>query len=196
VSTALATKELLWLACREKRCCHATRVIVTGRDVWRIASSLELAPWAFTRYAEATAGAPDGFRLEPGGAPYQVVLAKRGRVGEEGAPCLFLWKLADGHAQCGLGDGRPLSCQAYPALVVEGRLRAESSACSCRRWSVLDLDRNHELALAEAAAADLGEYCSLVAAWNAGLEGAAEARSYRDYCTYLMQAYAGGEAGR
>jgi hypothetical protein len=46
-------------------------------------------------------------------------LAKRGKVGPKGAPCFFLWKLADGHAQCGLGTLRPRVCLSYPALLVD-----------------------------------------------------------------------------
>jgi len=186
--TAATTRELLWLACRQKTCCHGARVIVTGRDVWRIATALEAAPWDFTRYAPAEAGAADAFRLEPEGPGYQVVLAKRGRVTGRGAPCIFLWKLGDGHAQCGLGATRPLVCQAYPAAMADGLLCAEGSGCTCRRWSVLDLDRDQDAALLAAAQRELDEYSEIVAAWNAGL-AAAGPRMYRDFCRHLMAAY-------
>src|SRR2546425_854710 len=165
--TAPATaRELLWLACRQKTCCHGARVIVTGRDVWRIATTLEAAPWDFTRYAPAQAGAPDAFRLEPEGQAYQVVLAKRGRVTSRGAPCIFLWKVGDGHAQCGLGATRPLVCQTYPAAMADGLLRAEGTGCTCRRWSVLDLDHDRGRALLDAAQGELAEECGVVAAWD------------------------------
>ena len=184
------TRELLWLACRQKTCCHGARVIVSGRDLWRIATALEAAPWDFTRYAPAEAGAADAFRLEPEGPMYQVVLAKRGRVTSRGAPCVFLWKLGDGHAQCGLGATRPLVCQAYPAAMVDGLLCAEGRGCTCRRWSVLDLDRDRDAALLGAAQCELAEYSEIVAAWNDG-PAAAGARTYRDFCSHVMAAYAG-----
>ncbi len=127
---ALAPKELLWLGCREKTCCHNTKVILTGRDVWRIAQALELQPWDFTLYCDAEESAVDGFQLAPGGPFYEVMLAKRGAVGSSGAPCIFLWRLADGHAQCGLGGMRPLPCQVYPAVLVEGMLACQDGACT------------------------------------------------------------------
>jgi hypothetical protein len=190
--TAISPKELLWLGCREKTCCHTTRVIIGGRDLWRIVGAMELAPWDFTQYAEAIAGAIDGFQLEPGGPAYQVMLTKRGRPGPKGAPCIFLWKLADGHAQCGLGSLRPMVCQSYPALLVDDLLCADGSACTCRRWSTLDLDAERDRALVDQLLAEAAEYAEIVAAWNAGLDGP---RSYVDYCRYLVDAYAGREGG-
>ena len=103
---ALAPKDLLWLACREKTCCHNTKVILTGRDVWRIAQALELQPWDFTLYCDAEDGAVDGLQLAPGGPFYQVMLAKRGEAGPIGAPCIFLWRLADGGGRCIRAAGR------------------------------------------------------------------------------------------
>ena len=130
----VSMKELYWLGCREKSCCHNTRVVITGKDVCRICRTMELQPWDFTLYSEAPQGAVDAFRLEPGGPVYQVILAKRGPLGPGGAPCIFLWKLADGHAQCGLGQLRPMVCQTYPALLIDDMLCVESSACSIVAW--------------------------------------------------------------
>ena len=190
--TTTSPKELLWLGCREKTCCHTTRVIIGGRDMWRIVGAMEIAPWDFLQYAEAIEGAIDGFQLTPGGPAYQLMLAKRGRVGPKGAPCLFLWKLADGHAQCGLGSLRPMVCQSYPALLVDGLLCADGSACTCRRWSLLDLDTERDRALVDQLLAEAAEYAEIVAAWNTGVDGP---RSYVDYCRYLLDAYREREGG-
>lgn len=182
----IATKELLWLACREKSCCHASKVIITGKDMWRISQALELSPWDFTRYCDAGSDAPDGFQLSPAGEQFQIVLKKRGRVTSQGAPCTFLWKLADGHAQCGLGDLRPRVCAAYPAILVDDILRAESGCCTCRRWSVGDLDEAKDRALLRQVLDDAAEYAGMVEEWNAALSGE---RSYVDYCLHIGREY-------
>jgi Fe-S-cluster containining protein len=122
LASRVSNKELLWLGCRHKTCCHNTRVVISGMDIWRITQTLEVQPWDYTRYADAIEGAIDAFRLRPDGPSYQVVLAKRGEVDRAGAPCIFLWNLADGHAQCGLGALRPLVCRVYPAVLVDGML--------------------------------------------------------------------------
>jgi Fe-S-cluster containining protein len=189
-----STKELLWLGCREKSCCHNSKVIVTGRDLWRIAQALEAAPWDFTQYCEALPGAPDGFQLAPGGPCYQIVLAKRGRVSAKGAPCVFLWKLADGHAQCGLGGLRPLVCRSYPSLLVDGMLCVESSSCTCRRWGLVDMDQRAERALLGQVLGEAEEYSAVVARWNVALEQYSGERSYREFCAYIMDVYAQQEA--
>lgn len=180
-------RELLWLACREKTCCHA-KVLVTGHDVRRICATLSVKPWDVVTAVVAEAGAPDGFRLSPGGRFHQLALVKR--PGPERA-CTFLWKVNDGHAQCGLGELRPGVCQAYPAVIVDGMLCANSSACTCRRWSVFDLDGDADRSLLRTLAAEQSEYVALVGRWN---EQLGEKRTFRQYCTWLLDAYAGAPA--
>lgn len=189
LTDAPSSRELLWLACREKTCCHTTRVIVSGRDMWRIARAIEAAPWEFTVYGEAVEGAVDGFQLVHGGPAYQVILAKRGKVGPKGAPCFFLWKLADGHAQCGLGQLRPQVCQSYPALLVDDLLCVESSACTCRRWSLLDLDEARDRAQIRQMLAEAEEYSQIVADWNERLSPGGPARTYPEFCAFVLALY-------
>lgn len=183
--------EALWLACREKRCCHGARVVVGGRDLWRIATALEVAPWDFTRPILAEPGAADAFRLEPGGDAYQVVLARRGRTAARDAPCVFLWKLGDGHAQCGLGSLRPLACHARPirpAAQLECLPGAGVPGCTCRPWPLLDPDRERGPALRETACREAAEYREVVDEWNRGL-APEPGRTYRDFCAHVMAAY-------
>ncbi len=130
--------ELRWLACREKSCCHDSMVVIGGRDLWRIATMLEVAPWDFTRPTPAEAEAAGAFRLEAGGGPHQIVLARRGRSPARRAPCVFLWKLGDGHAQCGLGSSRPLACRSRPAAPMNGQPRPSGYGCTCLPRSVVD----------------------------------------------------------
>lgn len=172
---------LLWLTCHEKACCHGAPVIVTGRDLWRISTAFEVAPWDVTRCAPAGGGAVGAFRLEPGGLAHQVVLARRGRAVRPGAPCIFLWKLGDGHAQCGLGATRPLVCRARPTV-----------GCTCSRSSLLDLDPESDGVLLAAFQRELAEHCEVVAAWNRDLAETGP-RTYRDFCSHLVAACA--EAG-
>ena len=184
--TGASPRELLWLACREKACCTA-KVIVTGADVRRIAGTLDADPWNFTVVSVAEPGAPDAFQLARGGRRYQMALAKRPEWEDA---CVFLWKLNDGHAQCGLGALRPGACRAYPAFVVDGMLCADSSACTCRRWSVLDLDGEADRVLIGELAAEQAAYASIVAQWNAALPEAPAQRTYEEFCRFVMDAYA------
>jgi len=182
-----STKELLWLSCREKSCCHNSRVLITGLDMWRISEALELAPWDFTMYTDAVEGAPDAFQLSCDGPFFQVILGKRGEIGPQGAACIFLWKLADGHAQCGLGALRPLVCLSYPAILIDDILRVDGGHCGCRRWSLVDLDADSEMALIEQLLGETATYSEIVTAWNQRLRTIAGAQTFRDFCTYVLQ---------
>ena len=73
-------KELLWLACREKTCCHNTKVIVSGMDLWRISRGQDLAPEAFAVARVRGAPGPDAFYLAARGPAYGLVLAKQGAI--------------------------------------------------------------------------------------------------------------------
>lgn len=179
-------RELLWLACKEKTCCHA-QVLVTGHDVWRICDVLSVKPWDVAAACAADGAAPDGFQLVRGGRRRQLALVKRP---DTGGACTFLWTLNDGHAQCGLGMLRPGVCQAYPALLVDGMLCASSSACTCRRWSVLDLDGDGDRELLGRLAVEQAEYASIVRRWNDALPDAPARRTYRQFCAYLLETYA------
>ena len=187
VAIAPSTKELLWLSCREKSCCQSSRVFITGLDMWRISEALELAPWDFTMYTDAVEGAPDAFQLSCDGPFFQVILGKRGETGPQGAACIFLWKLADGHAQCGLGALRPLVCLSYPAVLIDDILRVDESRCSCRRWSLVDLDADSEMELIEQLMDEKAKYSEIVVAWNQQLRGIAGAQAFRDFCAYVLQ---------
>lgn len=188
-NSAISKKELLWLACRTKSCCYNTKVIIGGRDIWRISQALELMPWQFTKYTEAVEGAPDAFSLEWGGPVYQVILDKQPDVESTAAPCVFLWKLADGHAQCGLGELRPLPCLVYPSVLYDGLLRVESTACTCRRWSVNDVDEERETSLLTQMLGEASEYGEIIARWNQGLQSGSDSATYREFCSYVLDEY-------
>lgn len=179
-------RELLWLACKGKACCYA-QVVVTGHDVRRICDALSVMPWDVAAACPAEASADGAFQLVRGGRFHQLALVKR--PGSAGA-CTFLWTLNDGHAQCGLGPLRPVACQAYPAAIMDGTLCADSSACTCRCWSVLDLDGERDRALLGRLADEQAGYAAIVRRWNEALPPAPARRTFRQFCGYLLKAYA------
>ncbi len=182
--------ELLWLSCAAKRCCSVRTVLPTGGDVWRIATQLQVPPDSFLRTIPAEPGAEDGVLLEPNGRRVHVVLARRALKGRQAA-CVFLMQLRDEVARCGLGDLRPLSCQAWPAVWATGAVRLDANhVCTCRAWSLADMDREAARLLLEQEAAEREVDRRIIAEWNVQVE-AAPHPTYRltDYCDYLMRAY-------
>lgn len=185
-ATGISNKERIFLGCRHKTCCQATRVIVGGQDIWRISHALELAPTDFTQYCPAPPDAVDGFRLNPAGPCYQIVLAKRGTIGPAGAPCIFSWRANDGHGGCGLGALRPRACLNFPALLLDGMVAVDGGVCTCHHWSILDLG-DEEGAGLERQLAEVAEYSRVVTTWNSALTGP---RTYPHFCEFVLDYYA------
>jgi Fe-S-cluster containining protein len=183
-----ATRELLWLACREKTCCSHYAVMPTTADLWRISRALELPVWAFTRYAEAAPGEPGAFALDDEGLRFQVVLAKRRE--EAPAPCVFLRRLGDGHAQCALGATRPTVCMTYPAVLDGGVVCVgEHDGCTCGAWSEAALDEEDRAGLVRLER-ERAEHAELVAEWNAHVARDPRDRAYPEFCEHVLNAYA------
>jgi hypothetical protein len=65
------------------------------------------------------------------------------------------------------------------------------TGCTCREWSLMDVDLATEAALIGERQRDAEEYCAVVAAWNARVLAApADARfDFREWCDYLLAAY-------
>ena len=187
LSTTTSTKALLWNACRQKTCCHTTRVVINGADMARIARTLELSPLDFTLYTPAHPTSVATFRLRADGEAFEVLLSKRQIPNQATTPCVFLWQLADGYQQCGLGALQPLACQVYPNLLVDNLLVVESQHCSCRRWSLVDMDVARESKLLIDYLTDTAEYIKVLNAWNAQLTN--QLRSYQDFCDFVLEAY-------
>lgn len=186
-------KDDLWLACKRKTCCSATIVVPSGRDVWRISRALDAPPWAFTRYFPGPPERPDAFRLAPGGPTFRLVLAKQpSRRTKTLPPCVFLMRTPDGHHRCGLGPLRPLVCQCHPAELIDGVLAVRTkNACTCREWSLADLDVAREAERVTVRQAEAAEYHRVVAAWNARIAAAPPDATFDfpAYGDYLLAAY-------
>ncbi|HUZ02120.1 MAG TPA: hypothetical protein VMU89_17370 [Thermomicrobiaceae bacterium] len=187
---AISRKEAIWLACRQKTCCSARLVTLTGRDVWRIARSMNVVPWSFLVYFESEP-APDAFALDHSGRRYRLALNKRpSRRTKTPWPCLFLLSTRDGHHLCGLGELRPQSCKAFPSEPVDGVL-CLAGGCSCRTWALADVDIEEEAAAVRDREEELADYAEVVVGWNAAVAAAPEGVSLdlADYCRYLLEVY-------
>jgi Fe-S-cluster containining protein len=187
----LTAKEQIWLACREKTCCYAPLVIPTGRDVWRISRALEVPPWSFLIYFLSREPRRDAFVLDQSGRSFRLALAK-GVTRRKKPPCIFLMRTRDGAHRCGLGELRPSVCRAFPTELLNGLVCVRpDTGCTCRDWSLADIDLTEERQLVEQRQTGAEEYCQVVEAWNARVEAAGpEAHfDFLDYCRFLMQAY-------
>lgn len=186
-------KEEIWLFCKTKTCCQQAIVVPTGRDVWRIARALQAPPWTFLRYFQSPTPRPDGFILDRSGRQFRLALARQAgtRAGKL-PPCIFLMRTRDGSRRCGLGALRPQVCHTFPLEVANGVVCVSPNhGCTCRRWSLADVDLPTEDALLETRLADAAEYHEVVAHWNARISDAGDegAADFVTYCTYLLDVY-------
>jgi len=193
ISPATTRKEATWLACKQKSCCYAAFVLPSGRDIWRISRTLDMPPWAFVVYFQSPEPRPDAFMLDPAGPRFRLALAKqRSRRTKTPPPCIFLLRTRQGHHRCGLGDLRPVVCKSYPAELVSGVLCLRNDGgCTCRAWSLTDVEIAEETALVEERQAGYAEYCAVIARWNALVASAPPEASFTffDFCQYLLEAY-------
>jgi hypothetical protein len=114
------------------------------------------------------------------------------------APCIFLLRTRNGYHRCGLGDLRPAVCRAFPSELVDGVLcMRPDPGCTCRTWSLADVEIAEEQERIAVRQEEGEEYCAVVARWNERVAAApAAAFTFPDYCTFLLEAYdAAPEAG-
>lgn len=148
-------------------CCRAYAVPVTGADILQIARATGLDFWSFVcRWADPeglVAGncAPHFFFADEPRTPFCICLLRVASQQHPGtAKCLFLQETAPtaesplGTARCGIYEGRPGACRAYPTrfdrtgdLVVidspppfAGRNRSPPLRLCPRPWQTSDLD--------------------------------------------------------
>lgn len=190
---ALTRKEALWLSCKEKTCCYTSFVLPSGRDVWRISRVLDTPPWTFLVYFETPKPRPDSFMLDGSGRHFRIALSKQpSRRKKSSPPCIFLLRTRNGHHRCGLGELRPQVCHSFPSEMASGIvMMPNDTGCTCRRWSLADVDIQEETLEVEARQAGFKEYCGVVAYWNRQVSGAppGTALTFVDYCNFLLEAY-------
>jgi Fe-S-cluster containining protein len=181
VSAALPARVEHWLCCAEKRCCYDALVYLTGDEVARLARMLSVPPWEFTDALDAPDDADDGFALDGSGRRRRLAL-RRVHFPSEDAHCAFLLRLPSGSARCGLGDGRPAACRAFP-------LEGGNDACTCA-WDGVPLDDDAGRTEIAGLAAERDRYATVVQSWNAYVAAQAEqAFTHRDFCRFLLDAY-------
>jgi Fe-S-cluster containining protein len=194
---ALTRKEEIWLACKQKTCCYAAFVLPSGRDVWRISRTLQAPPSTFLVYFESPQPQPDAFILDASGLKFRLALSKQqSRRTKSAPPCIFLMKTRQGHHRCGLGDLRPQVCRSFPSEIADGLVRIDpDTGCTCRKWSLSDVDIDEEKSRVEQRLRDYNEYCAVVQHWNQ--QAATELADappgmgfdFYDYLDFLLEAY-------
>lgn len=185
-------KEAIWLACKEKTCCYTSFVLPTGRDVWRISRILQTPAHSFLTYFESAQPRPDAFFLDASGRSFRIALAKQpSRRRKSPPPCIFLLRTRNGYHRCGLGDLRPEVCKTYPSEMISGVMCVRNDGgCTCRIWSLADVNLDEELDLVMTRRADYEEYCSLVAHWNSEvIEQNNLIYTFVDFCDFMLNAY-------
>ena len=189
----LTRKEQSWLACKQKTCCYTPLVIPTGRDVWRIARTLDVPPWSFLIYFLSREPRRDAFVLDGTDKEFRVALAKgRTRRRAFPPPCIFLMRTRRGFHRCGLDELRPGVCRAFPGELVDDVLCLRPDhGCTCRAWSLSDVDIGDEVALVQERQADAEEYCGVVARWNEEVRRGDANHDFVEYCSYLLDTYDG-----
>ncbi|MGA2393728.1 MAG: hypothetical protein ABSH03_10305 [Candidatus Lustribacter sp.] len=163
---------------------------LTGGEIVRVARMLDTPPWTFTIAVPAADPADDAFALDRSTLRYRAALTKL-PDGDARERCIFLLRLADGTARCGLGESRPAPCRSFPTELHDGALRVSAAGCTCRTWSLDDIDPEGDRALLLDEARARADYAGLVRNWNAHVTAAAgsERFAYADFCRFLLDQY-------
>jgi Fe-S-cluster containining protein len=186
-----AGKGAIWLTCKQKSCCHAT-IVLTGRDVWRIARGLGVPPHSFVMVFPSAVARRDAFALDASERRFRLALAHQpSKRTVTASPCIFLLRTRQRHHRCSLGPLRPLLCQSYPSQVTDGILSLQATDCTCGRWNLAEVDMAAERDLVATRQAEAEEYCTIVAAWNAQLQAGWEdaQAAFGAFCDYLLRTY-------
>lgn len=167
-------------------CCRSYLVPLCGRDIWLLSRELDLPPARFVVAWQEEEPVLDGFRLEPAGPTFSLVLDKRSWSRSESA-CTFLLRLPGGNDRCGVYAHRPVSCRAYPiTLAGSAVVLRDDPLCPTGAWPDDEPARPGWRAALQAAHMQFDVYAAAVARWNGALVGRAEPAEYYDW---LLRAY-------
>ena len=162
---------------------------MTGDDVARIARSLHIMPWEFTAAVRCEEPSEHGFALDRSAKRYRLALLRTFTKKSPDPACTFLFRLRDGTARCGLGEGRPAPCKTFPLVVRGGAVSLEPAGCTCA-WDDVELGEGDGNLLIDEHAARR-RYREVVAAWNryvADLEPPLRVKLH-DFGRYLLETY-------
>jgi Fe-S-cluster containining protein len=188
---APAGKEAIWLTCKQKSCCHAT-IVLTGRDVWRIARGLGVPPRSFVMVFASPVARRDAFALDQSERRFRLALAHQpSKRKVTASPCIFLLRTRQRHHRCALGPLRPMLCQSFPSQVTDGILSLQTADCTCGKWNLADLDMAAERAQVGTQQDEAEEYCQIVSAWNAQIPPGRDdpQAAFGAFCDYLLSTY-------
>jgi Fe-S-cluster containining protein len=165
-------------------------VPLCGRDVWLISRRLHLDPERFVVAWQEEEPSVDGFRIESDGPPYSLVLDKRG-WSRDGSPCVFLLRLPGGHDRCGIYPHRPVSCRAYPMVLLRDAVALrDDPLCPPGAWPTDEPVRPAWREALQDAHMQFDVYRAVVDRWNARVRAAAPARfELADFYGFLLAAY-------
>lgn len=162
--------------------------------MWRITRALNTSPWSFLIYFQSPEWRPDTFILDRSGRQFRLALSKQpsSKRRKTPPPCIFLMRTRNGHHRCGLGDLRPQVCKTFPMEMMGGVLCIPGgTGCTCRTWSLADVNLDEEAVLVEGRQRDFAEYAEVVETWNSYVASAPEDAQFDffAYCDFLLQAY-------
>jgi Fe-S-cluster containining protein len=170
------------------RCCREYRVQVTAADVRTLAAGTALPPGDFVKLEESEADKP-GFRLRPGGPPYELHLIRHAATGG----CVFLMEIAPGLARCGVYAARPLVCRNFPTSLRLGAVAVRDGVkCGPGSWNLATMDvttYRRDLVRADAA---WKEHWKMVSAWNQAIDAESRQASPTELYDFLLS-HAPGE---
>ncbi len=179
--------EILWQHCAAKRCCCTRTVLPTGADIWRIATTLQVSPESFLRPSPAPSA--HGFALDQAQPLVFPALARRA-LSSQHAPCVFLLQLGDQASRCGINPIRPLPCQSFPAVSLAGKFDVDAAhGCTCRSWSLAEIDRERASALLRQEAEERERYHEVMRAWNAAVALTKRRYTFGNVCRYVLEMY-------
>ena len=170
-------------------CCRSYLVPLCGHDVWSISRYLHLPPSKFAIAWQEEEPSVDGFRLERDGPLFSLVLDKRS-WSRDRSPCIFLMRLPGGRDRCGIYDHRPVSCRAYPMLLVHDTIRLrDDSLCPPDAWPPDEPTKPGGRVAVEQAHHHFAVYQIVLSVWNQRVRAAETAHTLEDYYAYLLDAY-------
>jgi Fe-S-cluster containining protein len=191
-TTAEAAKAVSSTPCAScGQCCRGYVVPVCGFDVWRISRELRVDPAAFVVAWQEEEPGTDGFRLEPEGPLFKLVLDKRSWSRQRSA-CVFLMGLPGGQDRCGIYGQRPVACRSYPMLLVSGGVvLRDDPLCPPGAWSSADVRDPAWREALQQAAMQYDVYKVVVDHWNARVRDGSLAAGlgFADYYRYVLTAY-------
>jgi Fe-S-cluster containining protein len=172
-------------------CCRSYVVPVCGFDVWRISREMQIDPSTFLVAWQEDEPGTDGFRLEPEGPLFTLVLDKRSWSRQSSA-CVFLMRFPGGQDRCGIYGQRPVACRSYPMLLLNGGVvLRDDPLCPPGAWSSADAGDPAWRAALQQAAMQYDVYKVVVDRWNARVRGGSldGALGFADYYRYLLTVY-------